>query len=93
MVRDTTGILLGGVVKHIWSYSPLRAETRAVLETLRLTLVRGSRSLIFSMNTEVFFLALTEPSFSPPSDIVAILTTITTLDSQLPSLSFELVHQ
>lgn len=45
------------------------------------------------MDTEILFLALTEPSFSPPSDIVAIFTTITTLHSQLPSLSFELVHR
>lgn len=93
VVRDTTGVLLDGVVERVWSYYPLATEVRAVLETLRLALVRDSRLLVCSMDAEVLFLALTEPSFLPSSDTVAILATIIILHSQLPSLSFELVHR
>lgn len=45
VVYDTFGTLLDGVVKCIWSYSPLVAETCAALETLRLTLLEAQSHL------------------------------------------------
>lgn len=42
VVQNSNGILIDGVAKRVWSYSPLAAEARALLETLRLALARGS---------------------------------------------------
>lgn len=56
VVCNITSALLDGVIKHVWSYSPLAMEALAILETLRLTLARGSQSPNCSMDAEVFFL-------------------------------------
>lgn len=93
MVCNITSALLDGVIKHVWSYSPLAMEALAILETLQLTLARGSQSPNCSMDAKVFFLVLTEPDFSPLSDIVVIIATIAALHSQLSHLSFELMYQ
>lgn len=68
-------------------------EARAVLKALQLALARNAHPLICSIDVEIIFLAVIKPIFFSPLDTVTIIITITILQSQLPSLLFELVNR
>lgn len=93
VVCNSNGILVNGITKHVWSYSSLAANAHVVLKTLRLGLAWYSRSIIYTIVSEILYAALINVALSPPSDIVAIVAIIWSLRSQLGDLSFKLIHQ